>query len=153
MLKNAFSIRPLESNDAALVASFMLSQNSEYLQFFYAFGSDEAAIAEMLSATKQDIYSGVFWQNELIGMFMLRGWDEGYEIPSFGILIDEKYRGQSLLSLTLETGRLICRLAGVKGFMAKHHPDNIPLRNVQQHGFYQTGIEESTGNILLFMDA
>jgi ribosomal-protein-alanine N-acetyltransferase len=151
-LNKFFSIRPLEPADAAAISAFMRLQSPEYLHFFYAFGSDESAIADTLSASKMDVYSGVFWQANLVGVFMLRGWDAGYEVPSFGVLIDEKYRGNALMSLTLDTAKLICRLSGVKGLMAKHHPDNVALRNVQKLGFYQTGVEESTGNIMLFMD-
>ena len=151
-LNKSLSIRQLEPADAAAIAGFMRSQSNEYLRFFYAFGSDEAAIAEMLSASKRDIYSGIFWQGSLIGVFMLRGWDAGYEMPTFGVLIDEKHRGNAFLNLTVDTAKLICRLSGLKRFMVKIHPDNTALRNVHRMGFYQTGVEESTGNIIFHLD-
>ena len=90
---NSFAVRPLKTSDANIVAAFMRSQSAEYLRFFYAFGADETAIAEILAAVENDVYAGVFWQNNLAGIYMLRGWDEGYEIPAFGVLIDEKFRG------------------------------------------------------------
>ncbi len=99
-LTKSFSIRPLEPTDAAALSAFIGSQSPEYLRFFHAFGSDESAIAEMLSASKMDVYSGVFWKANLAGVFMLRGWDAGYEVPSFGVLIDEKYRGGAFMHLT-----------------------------------------------------
>jgi len=151
-LNKSLSIRQLEPADAAAIAGFMRSQSNEYLRFFYAFGSDEAAIADMLSASKRDIYSGIFWQGSLIGVFMLRGWDAGYEMPTFGVLIDEKHRGNAFLNLTVDTAKLICRLSGLKRFMVKIHPDNTALRNVHRMGFYQTGVEESTGNIIFHLD-
>lgn len=151
-MNKSLTIRQLESADVTIIVEFMRKQSPEYLRFFYAFNSDETAISEMLAKDKSDIYSGIFWQANLIGIFMLRGWDEGYEIPSFGIVIDEQYRGYALLTLTLETAKLTCRFLGVKGFMLKHHPENKPFQKLQRMGFYQTGIEESTGNILLFTD-
>ncbi len=151
-LNKSLAIRPLESTDVAAISAFMRSQSPEYLRFFYAFGSDESAIAEILSALEKDIYSGVFWQDKLVGIFMLRGWDAGYEIPSFGVLIDEKHRGNAFLSLTVDAAKLICRLSGLRQFMVKIHPDNIALRNVHRMGFYQTGVEESTGNVIFHLD-
>lgn len=151
-LNKSFSIRPLEPTDAAAIAAFMRLQSPEYLRFFYAFGSDESVIAEMLSKCEADVYSGVFWQAELVGVFFLRGWDAGYEIPSFGVLIDEKHRGKSFLNLSVDAAKLICRLSGVNRYMVKIHPDNVALRNVRRMGFYQTGVEESTGNVIFHLD-
>ncbi len=148
----SLSIRQLEPTDVGAIAAFMRLQSAEYLRFFYAFGSDESAIAEMLSASKMDIYSGVFWQGNIIGIFMLRGWDAGYEMPTFGVLIDEKHRGNAFLHLTVDTAKLICKLSGLKRFMVKIHPDNVALKNVHRMGFYQTGVEESTGNVIFHLD-
>ncbi|CAN5711750.1 hypothetical protein BH20ACI4_BH20ACI4_26730 [soil metagenome] len=151
-LNKSFLIRPLERQDAATVSSFLRSQTAEYLRFFYAFGSDENAVAEILSNNKKDVYSGVFWQDNLAGIFFLRGWDAGFEIPSFGVLIDEKYRGKAFLSLTVDTAKLICKMSGVNQYMVKIHPDNTALRNVHRMGFYKTGVEESTGNVIFHLD-
>jgi ribosomal-protein-alanine N-acetyltransferase len=151
-LNKFFSIRPLEPADAVAISAFMRLQSPEYLHFFYAFGSDEAATAEMLSASVLDVYSGVFWQENLIGVFFLRGWDAGYEIPSFGVLIDEKHRGRAFLNLTVDAAKLICRLSGVNRYMVKIHPNNTALKNVHRMGFYQTGVEESTGNVIFHLD-
>jgi len=151
-LNKSFLIRPLEQADAAAIAVFMRSQSPEYLRFFYAFGADESAIAGTLSASRMDVYSGVFWQANLAGVFMLRGWDAGYEVPSFGVLIDEKYRGGAFMRLTLDTAKLICRLSGAKRLMAKIHPDNVSPRGARRLGLHQTGVEEATGNIIYHLE-
>ncbi len=148
----SLTIRQLESSDVAALAEFMRSQSPEYLLFFYAFGADESSLAEILAEDKLDVYSGVFWQNKLIGVFMLRGWDAGYEIPSFGVLIAEQHRGKAVLNLTVEAAKLICKLSGVNRFMVKYHPNNTALKNVPRMGFYQTGVEDSTGNIICHLD-
>ncbi len=59
-LNKSLAIRPLESTDVAAISAFMRSQPPEYLRFFYAFGADESAIAETLSASESDVYSGRF---------------------------------------------------------------------------------------------
>lgn len=151
-LKKSLTIRPLEPIDAALITDFMSRQSAEYKSFFYAFGTDENDIKKKLDSCREDSYSGVFWRDTLISIFMLRGWDDGYEIPAFGVLVDEKFRGQSILSLTVDTAKIICRLAGAEKIMVKIHPNNTPLKNVHRMGFYRTGIEESTGNVIFHLN-
>ena len=130
----------------------MHTQSTDYLRFFYAFGSDESDVAKTLSEVEKDVYSGVFWQENLAGVFMLRGWDAGYEIPSFGVLIDEKYRGGAFMRLTLDAAKLICRLSGAKRLMAKIHPENVSPRGARRLGLHQTAVEESTGNIIYHLE-
>lgn len=146
------AIKTFEPGDAAAISAFVRSQPQRYVRFFYAIGSDEADIAGILGRCVRDVYSGVYWHGELIGIFMVRGWDEGYEIPSFGVLIDEKYRGGSLLRLTIDTAKLIAKLSGAKLLMAKLHPDNGSRRTAQRLGFREVGAEESTGNVVYHTD-
>lgn len=150
--KKSFSIRPLCAADAAVVSDFLRRQPPEYARFFYAFDSDEARLSEILSAYRADVYSGVFWQENLVGVFMLRGWDAGFDVPAFGVLIDEQYRGGAFMRLTLDAAKLICRLAGAKRLMAKIHPDNVSPRGASRLGLRQTGIEESSGNIIYHLE-
>jgi len=145
-------IRPLEPADAAAIGAFMRLQPPEYLRFFYAFGSDESAISEMLSAAERDVYSGVFWQDNLVGVFFLRGLDAGYELPSLGVLVEEKYRGKGILSLMIDSAKLIVRLSGAKRIIAKSHPDNAGLKNLIRMGFREIGVEESTGNTIWHLE-
>lgn len=149
---NALIIRKLITADTSSVAAFLQAQSPKYLRFFYAFKADETEIAQVLEANDKDVYSGVFWEECLIGIFMLRGWDAGYEIPSFGVLIDEKYKGWAFMRLTLDAAKLICRLAGAKKMMAKIHPENVSPRGARRLGLYQTGLEETTGNIIYHLD-
>ena len=83
---------------------------------------------------------------------MLRGWDAGFEVPSFGVLIDEKYRGGPFMRLTLDAAKLICRLSGTKRLMAKVHGSRVTHRAAHRLGFRQTGIEEATGNVIYHLE-
>lgn len=44
----------------------------------------------------QDIYIFFLKNEEILGYGMLRGWDNGYKIPSLGIFIRKRYRGQGI---------------------------------------------------------
>ena len=64
--------------------------------------------------TRRDHYYGAFLGRRLIALSMLRGWDEGYDVPSFGIAVDADFHGRGLgtrmTTWTIEQAReLGCR--------------------------------------------
>jgi len=56
---------------------------------------------------------------------MLRGWDEGFEIPSFGILIDHHYRGLGLGKQIAEFGISEARDLGCPGIRLSVYASNV----------------------------
>jgi hypothetical protein len=146
------TIRSLRIEDAGAVSILLRSQPPEYARFFYAFGSGEEEIARILGERRRDVYSGMFWRGELAAVFMLRGWDAGYEVPSFGVLVDVKQRGRAFMRISLDVAKLICRLSGAPRLMAKIHPDNVSPRGARRLGLVQTGIENATGNVIYHLD-
>jgi RimJ/RimL family protein N-acetyltransferase len=153
MKKEDLTIRPLQVEDASALSLMLRSQKPSYARFFTPFGYDEQSIASVLANRGEDVFMGVYWQEQVAGFFMLRGWDEGYEIPAFGILIDEKYRGDGLEMLSLETTKVICKLRGAPRIMFKMHPENISVKGVaRKTGFIRTGVEASNGNVIYHMD-
>lgn len=147
-----FAIRELRVEDAAAVSALLRAQPPEYARFFYAFGSGEEEIARILGARERDVYSGIFWRGELAAFFMLRGWDAGYEVPSFGVLVDVKHRGLAFMRIALDVAKLVSRLAGAPRLMAKIHPDNVSPRGARRLGLVQTGLEPETGNVIYHID-
>lgn len=147
-----FTIRPLVVEDAPAVSGLLRAQPPEYVRFFYAFGFDEEAVARVLAARGKDIYSGIFWRDELACFFMLRGWDAGYDVPSFGVLVDVKHRGRAFMRIALDVAKLICRLMGAPRLMAKIHPDNVSPRGARRLGLMQTGFETETGNVIYHIE-
>ncbi len=146
------TIRALGVGDAAAVAGLLRAQPPEYARFFYAFGPGGEEIARVLAGRERDVYSGMFWRGELAAVFMLRGWDAGYEVPSFGVLVDVKHRGRAFMRIALDVAKLTCRLSGATRLMAKIHPDNVSPRGARRLGFVQTGVESETGNVVYHME-
>lgn len=149
MITKSLIIRRLQIDDAATLSTWLRAQPLTYARFFRPFGYDEPAIADALARQGQDIFMGLFWQAQVVGFFMLRGWNEGYKVPAFGILIDEQYRGYGLEMAALDTAKVICRLRNVSRLMIKMHPDNISAKGVaRKTGFVQTGVEAASGNLI-----
>ncbi len=149
MINDPLTIHPLLPEDAPRLATMLRAQPPDYSRFFYPFSFEESVIASMLSDCEHDVYMGIYHRDELVGLYMLRGWDEGYEVPAFGILIAEKYRGYGLEMMSLEAAKTICKLRGTSRMMLKMHPDNFSSRGVARKiGFRQTGVEPESGNII-----
>ena len=126
---------------------------ADYLRFFHAFGADEAAIEEILTSRKKDVYSGLFWRETLVCVFMLRGWDEGYAIPSFGLVVAADRRGREVLTVAMEAAKLISRLAGADRMMCKVHPENVgATRGALRLGWIAESEEPETGNLVYYFD-
>ncbi|MCA1567605.1 MAG: GNAT family N-acetyltransferase [Acidobacteria bacterium] len=143
-------IRPLRVEDAPALSKWLNAQPPAYARFFRPFGYDEPAIADALARQGRDVFMCLFFGHaQIVGFFMLRGWNEGYEVPAFGILIDEQYRGYGLEMAALDTAKVICRLRNVPRLLIKMHPDNISAKGVaRKTGFVQTGVDEASGNLI-----
>ncbi len=135
-----------------MVSTMLLTQPPEYARFFYAFGFEEEEIVKVLSLKIRDVYSGIFWREELIAIFMLKGWDEGYDIPSFGLFIAHKHRSVTLLHVAIDVAKLITRFSGGRRLMATIHPDNISIRGAAKLGFVDSGKRTEAGNVVYFME-
>src|SRR4028119_1389937 len=133
------TIRPLKAEDAADLSSLLSGQSPAYMRFFTPFNFDYPSIANLLAEQGTDVFMGMYWQERLIGFFMLRGWNSGYEIPSYGVLIDEKYSGYGLTRLSLKLAKSICKLRRVHRLMLKVNTHNlIAKRLFEEAGFNQT---------------
>lgn len=147
-----FIVRPLGIEDARALSEMLSAQRPEYTRFFFAFGFDADEIARVLAGRGRDVYMGLLLRGELAGFFMLRGWDEGYEVPALGTFISEQYRGRGLMQLTVELTKVICRLRGASRVMYKSHPDNAPAKKAAAMGFTQGGVDPATGNLVFYLD-
>lgn len=150
MMEN-FAIRPLQSADIPALVSLLQSQSSEYVRFFTPFSFDQATITNMLTSREQDLFIGMYWRDRLAGFFMLRGWDEGYEVPAYGVLIDEEYSGYGLTTLSLRMAKAAAKLRGSTAIMLKVHPANTHAKRLfERAGFVQTGVDSRSGSLIYF---
>jgi ribosomal protein S18 acetylase RimI-like enzyme len=72
----------------------------------------------------QDLYALMTFSGEVLGYGMLRGWDEGYSIPSLGIYISPGHRGTGASRLLMNYLQFAARLKGAKAVRLKVHEDN-----------------------------
>ncbi len=68
---------------------------------------------------------------------MLRGFDDGYTRPSFGVYIAERYTQRGLATLALHHALSWCRWNQIPAVMLKVHPDNRYARQTYERAGFQ----------------
>jgi RimJ/RimL family protein N-acetyltransferase len=151
MKKNNLEIIELSTKHAPVLAKKLSEESEEYIKHFIPFDFSESSIKKILSEKKLDKYFGLFINNELIGFYMLRGLDKGYEVPSYGVWISSKYANMGLSTLTLYHAFSFCKINKIKTLMLKVHPDNSIAKNLyEKFGFKQTGIDERIKHLIYY---
>lgn len=108
-------------------------------------------------AKKRSQYSGkdlyyVIWEDdEILGYGMLRGWDEGYDIPSLGVIIHPSIRGCGLGKLFVYFLHIVAMRQGANKIILKVYPDNTNAISLYKKLGY-TFQAEDDGQLVGFID-
>jgi len=77
-----------------------------------------------------DVYCAVFGDKNILGYGMLRGWDEGFEIPSLGIAISRSARGIGLGKMFMLFLHSFAKCRGSKYIRLTVYDKNIIAKNL-----------------------
>ncbi len=146
-------IRSLDATDASDLYKMIIDSEHHYYQYFTAFKITQEVISGFLSKAIKDQYLGFFIKKTLIGFFMLRGLDEGYQIPSYGVFISKKYQSVGLARLSVIYSISFCKLNRIEKLMLKVHPSNTAaLKLYRDLGFVETHIDPSNNNLVFYKE-
>jgi glycosyltransferase involved in cell wall biosynthesis/GNAT superfamily N-acetyltransferase len=103
-------LRQLNASDEfALSGLFERNAHPDVERHFHPFPLDSTSAHHLATEPGADHYYGAFRGDRLLAFSMLRGWNEGFEIPSFGILVDRAAQGcglgSRLTDFTIEQAR------------------------------------------------
>jgi RimJ/RimL family protein N-acetyltransferase len=133
-------IRRLEPRDAEALSGLLVRDPPSYRQYFVGLPDDPGGLAVMLERARDDLYWGLHWNGQLVGVVMLRGLDDGFAVPAFGVYIAQAHAGKGLSRLALEHATAFCRLSGREEIMLTVHPDHYRARALYERaGFRSTG--------------
>lgn len=96
---------------------------------FHPHPFDSATANRICEHRELDWYAGAFVRVQdswsMVGYVMLRGWDEGYSIPSFGICVLPDYQGIGLGRVLMKAAILVARLRQSPSIRLKVYPENV----------------------------
>lgn len=97
MRKLTISIKAVQTSDYEGMALFFADNNRpEITRHFHPFPLDADSAYQITCMDKLNRYYLAMHGGHIVGFCMLRGWDEGFAIPSFGVLVDYRYQGRGL---------------------------------------------------------
>jgi ribosomal protein S18 acetylase RimI-like enzyme len=110
---DALAFRELvDADEQALGRFFVRNDVPAVTATFTPFPMTAESAAALLAERREDRFYGAFaGAEEIVGFSMLRGWDEGFEVPSFGIAVDAGWHGRGLgtrmTAWTIEQARAV----------------------------------------------
>ena len=139
-------IRPLGTRDVDALGCFFetIAIDEKLVGFFHPHAFDRP-MAERIcrrTAIQQDEYFAAFDAEQVVGYGMLRGWDEGYSTPAFGVCVLPLYQGRGIGACLLDYAIGRATTHGSSRIMLKVRFDNDAAKRLYDgRGFEFTGRE------------
>ncbi len=137
-------IRLQPKHTDALKVLFWIVRNDPSARAFHPHGFSDGDAARIAEYSGHDIYAGYFAEDgEIIAYGMLRGIDEGYDIPSLGIYLPPAARGKGISSKVMHGLHEFARQElGASKIMLKVYADNLAALNLYKRIGYEFGASE-----------
>jgi len=101
--RTLIKIRQIQDTDYEALADFLEENNKpEITRHFHPFPLTSQTAHQIACAMHLDRYYIGILKGRIVALCMLRGWDEGFDIPSFGIIVDYRHQGLGLSSQMTE---------------------------------------------------
>lgn len=119
--------------------------------FFFPHPLDKSESQKIADYQGKDVYLVLIRGGLVLGYGMLRGWDEGYAIPSLGIAVHPSHRGAGLGELLMRHLHVEAWMRGATTIRLKVAPSNRKAVHLYQKLGYQfPGTEK--GQLIGFLD-
>lgn len=137
--------------EVELLYEFLSNQPFEYRKDFHPFQDESIEHLHLLmSQNTKDRYYKICLNKIWVAFYMLRGWQEGFDRPSFGLLVGHQYANKGLGKLCLQAALTECRLLEIQEIMLKVSPNNNYANQIyRKAGFEFYSLCENTGHHIL----
>lgn len=108
-----------------LLEFFCDIQEAGYVKYFHPHPFTAKEIEKLIQYDGKDLYYILVEGERILGYAMLRGWDEGYEIPSLGIVIHPSIAGTGMGRVFMHFLHATAKRQGATKIRLKVYPDNI----------------------------
>jgi len=138
-------------SDLQVIGACIENETTEYLEHFSAFSTYDDLV-QIFSEKKRDLFRTIRKEDNICGIYFLRGFDEGFYIPSFGIYIIQKYSRAGLAAFAINDTIKLLEAQGVKRVMLKVANDNSRAYSLySRKGFRYDRKCSDTGHDILML--
>jgi ribosomal protein S18 acetylase RimI-like enzyme len=140
--------RLIGSGDEELAADIFTELDATFFEP-HPFTRDEAH--RLARKSGRDAYALLVEDGRAIAYGVLRGWDEGYVVPSLGIAVRTSAQGHGAGRLMMEHLHAEAKRRGASVVRLRVHPDNVGARRLYESlGYAYAG--EDRGELLMLLD-
>lgn len=121
-------------------------------EFFHPHALTDTEARRLCSYSGEDLYYVLVENEQVLAYGMLRGWDEGFEIPSLGIATLASARGSGLGTLLVRFLHAAARRRGARKVILKVYKKNPAAKKLYErlgYSFTDKGSQELSGCIEL----
>jgi ribosomal protein S18 acetylase RimI-like enzyme len=142
-------LRP--EHEAELAAFFERLRAGGAERFFHPHPLTAAEARQRVLYTGRDFYCVLVAEKTVIGYGMLRGWDEGYAIPSLGVAVDPAWQGRGHARRLMAFLQAMAQQRGCRRIRLKTDAENIKALNLYQSLGYKFE-PQADGELLGFLE-
>lgn len=150
MIRHAAHFRRLSAADAPLLSVFfraLVASGCDGMFHPHPFDAATAARICRLAAdgtTASDEYHAMIEDDRIVAYGMLRGWAEGYAVPSLGIAVLPECRRRGLAQRLMDHLHRIAADRGATAVRLKVYRSNASaIRLYESHGYRLSGLSET----------
>jgi RimJ/RimL family protein N-acetyltransferase len=142
-------ITPLTVDLAMAFETMMSAEPAAYMASFTAFREPSSLVDAVANARRDKYWSGHL-DRVLSGFYCLRGMDDGYDRPSFGVYVGREFAGRGVATTLLRHAVDWCATHGVERMMLKVSTDNpVAYGLYLKCGFTKVSMCDRTGHDIL----
>jgi ribosomal protein S18 acetylase RimI-like enzyme len=140
---SAPAIRALQTGDGEALARLLEDHAAtEAARVFHPFPLTRDTALRLVTTARADRYWGAWIDGRMVGFAMLRGWDAGFEVPSFGILVDRRFWRRGIGTILTAEALQTARIAGCRWVRLTVYASNaVALRLFDRAGFREVSRE------------
>ena len=98
--------------------------NKKEFEYFTPHPFTRERLTKIIEESVLDLFYVVIFKSTIIGYGMLRGMDEGYDVPSLGIAVDKAVYGTGVATTLMEFLEATSRLRGYKKMRLRVYKGN-----------------------------
>jgi ribosomal protein S18 acetylase RimI-like enzyme len=117
-------------------------------KFFHPHPLTAATAREIANYAGKDLYFALVEGYEILGYGMLRGWDEGYDVPSLGIVIHPDIQRQGMGRLLMNFLHVAALRRGAKKVRIRVYRNNLAAIHLYRTLGYKLTPETSGPNLI-----
>jgi ribosomal protein S18 acetylase RimI-like enzyme len=123
--RDEISFLPLAPDRTEALTEFFATLTGAGIdRFFHPHPFDASEARRRTSYTGRDEYHIGEHRGSIVAYGMLRGWDDGFEIPSLGVVVHPDWQGRGIGGRMMEYLHGVARRRGVTHVRLKVYPEN-----------------------------